>query len=170
MASDHSAPENLHSPSGLTQQTPVAASNSAAENAMVLAQQQTELLAALIDLAQQQLAAIEHQRMHDLLEILSRKQTLAQRLGASSQRLRSLHSAAALPTAQRQSLQQQRAALEPQYQRLLELEAASEPLLREFLQQQAACHLSPPVAPRAVAAAYRCQLPAASTGSQLDLR
>lgn len=168
MTSDPSAPENQHCPPDQAQ-NPEDASNPEAQNPLVLAQQQAELLAALIDLGQQQLAAIEQQRMHDLLDILSRKQSLAQRLAASSQRLRQLHSAAALPAEQLHRLQQQRAALEPPYQRLLELEAASEPLLRQFL-QRSTCRRNQPVAAQAVAAAYRCQWPSASTGSQLDLR
>lgn len=168
MTRDPSAPETPPSAS-VPAHFPAVASRPAAENPVVLGQQQAELLETLIDLAQQQLAAIEHQQTHALLDILSRKQTLAQRLSAGSQQLRRLHHEA-LPAAQRRSLQQQRVALEPQYQRLLALEAASEPLLRELLQQRSACRLNRPVAAQAVAAAYRCQLPAASAGSQLDLR
>ncbi len=133
---------------------------------------QAELLAALIDLGQQQIAAIEHGRMNELLSVLGRKQGFLDGLAANALRLRPLHdqlqSSAAFTEPQRSTCREKHALATSRFEELFELEKRCEQLLSES-REQIAKRLQHTVHSMNVADAYRRESIPDTQGGRLDL-
>lgn len=136
-----------------------------------LAGAQAQLLHALIELTEQQLACIRNAELDRLRMLLASKQRLADRLAASAAELSTLAAGfaeAALSPAARDAYRQQHAGAIGLYERLFELEREAEQLLVQR-RTEAAQRAQSVAAWPDQATAFSLSQPTELRGSRLDL-